>query len=281
VKRVSNLITKKLEIMAEAADPDSIISKRKAISALLPYAIGQERCGQREMVDAILQAVRASSDPRFIWHCIGPQIVALFGKPSTPSLNQAITLIFPDISWQDGSRNGDAVTGWAAAASTVPYTEEAGRNVVDVLLQLASVDSLRPQIPINAWRCLKKRLSLPPICQGRSVGTTSDVVHHIRGLGDAEILKSYYLLVWSEWDFLYGDGFAVIQTSITSDFGGIEMRRHREDLIKRLDHILAQLDHGLEHLRQHKPGMAEDEIKLGRKQYEKLKEVLLEVDDEE
>jgi hypothetical protein len=67
--------------------------------------------------------------------------------------------------------------------------------------------------------------SLPPECSGRSRGSSADVVRQIRGLGDIEILKSYLLLVWSEWDHV-GDeqsgGLAEMQISIREDF--VELR---------------------------------------------------------
>jgi hypothetical protein len=92
------------------------------------------------------------------------------------------------------------VAGWAVAASAVPYTEEAGQSVVDILLHIASVDSLRPHIPTGIWTWLNKRPSLPPKCVGRSRGSSGDVVRQVRALRDTEILKSYLLLVLSEWD---------------------------------------------------------------------------------
>jgi hypothetical protein len=96
----------------------------------------------------------------------------------------------------------DTVTRWGAAALAVPYTEEVGQSVVDALLQIASVDLLRPYIPIELWAWLKKGPTLPPACQGRSFGTAPEVVRLICQLGDTETLKAYFLLVWSEWDRL-------------------------------------------------------------------------------
>jgi hypothetical protein len=86
-----------------------------------------------------------------------------------------------------------------AAASAVPYTNEAAQNVVNTLLQIASKEELLPHIPVNVWLWLTKRPPLPPICSGRYVGTRAHVVKAVRALKDIEILKSYFLLVWSEW----------------------------------------------------------------------------------
>jgi hypothetical protein len=42
-----------LEDVADAADPDLVRSKCKAINALVPHSFYQERCGQPRMADAI------------------------------------------------------------------------------------------------------------------------------------------------------------------------------------------------------------------------------------
>ena len=69
-------------------------------------------------------------------------------------------------------------------------------------------------------------------------------------------------------------------TSIREDLGGIGMGGHREVLIKRLDHVLGQLDSGLEHLRQQRPLLNENHIPQARKEYGDLREVLLAVNKE-
>ena len=100
----------------------------------------------------------------------------------------------------------------------------------------------------------------------------------VQVLGNIRILKSYLLLVWSEWDWVYHSGFAEMCTSIREDFSGVGMGCHREDLIKWLDHILEQLDQGLEYLQWHKSSINENDIRLKKWQYKELKRVLLEVD---
>ena len=67
-------------------------------------------------------------------------------------------------------------------------------------------------------------------------------------------------------------------TLIREDFSGVGMGCHQEDLIKRLDHILEQLDQGLEYLQRHKSSIDENDIRLKKWQYKELKRVLLEVD---
>ena len=268
-------MTKKLEAMVEAADPSLIMLKRKAISALFPYAVRLERGGDQGMVNVLARIAWIVRSERFIWHHI--------------KLDQVLTLASPHVPWGDGPHDETAVAKWALAASVIPHTEEVGRRVVGVLLHTASVDSLRPSIPIGTWAWLKKRPSLPSQCTARSKGSSGDVVRQIRSLGDVEILTSYMLVVWSEWDCV-GElgqgsaggrsGLAEMQISILEDFSGIGMGRHREELIVRLDHILEQLDRGLEYLEKHKPGIDEGHLQLAKEQYEGLRKVLVEVDGE-
>ena len=150
--------------------------------------------------------------------------------------------------------------------------------MVDTLLQIAQVSHLRPHIPVDIWTWLKKRPSLPPVCWGRGWGTEFDIVHQIRGLGDIEILKSYFLLVWSEWDWLYDSGIDEMKIAIGEDFGGIGMWCHREDLIERLDYVLGRLERGWEFLHQRNPSVNGYHIERGKACYGELKEILLEVD---
>ena len=189
------------------------------------------------MADAISRAWTSKS-LKSVWNHIRPHIPGLLGSLTTPPLRHAIPLIFPVIIW------------------------DAGLHMVDLLLQIAYHDSLRRHIPLGAWAWLKERPLLPRICRGRCFGTTGAIVQHIRGLEDIEILKSYFFVVWSEWDFIYPDGIEEMEISIREDFGGIGMEQHRKDLVERLDHVVCRL---------RVPGQKRE------KQYKKLKEVLLEV----
>lgn len=264
--------------MVEAADPDPILSNRKPIIAILPFAVSLERDGQQGMFDAILHVIRASNSWGFVWGRIRLYLSSVFGKSSPPSLNRIITLISPHMAWDGGLYGKIKITRLAAAASAVPYTEEVGYSAADALLQILSVDFLRPQIPTEIWLWLKKPLSLPPMCLGQHVGGTPDVIRHVRGLEDPELLKSYFTLVWSEWVSPTPSSLEEMETSIREDFGGIGMRRDREDLAKRLDHVLAQLDRGSEYLKQHNPKIEEHDIQRAIEGYGRLKKVLLEVD---
>ena len=262
--------------MADIPDMDPAFwSKRKATSTLLPYAVRLAQNDQRGMIDAI-SCVASSSWGGFMWYTIGPYITPLFDESSPPYLNQAIILVAPSVRW--GPYTPNAVARWTAAVLATPYSEVVGQNVVDALLQIAGRNHLRLDIPIGVWALLKERPSLPPVCLGRRHGSETTVVCHIRGLGDIEILKSYFLLVWSQWDCLHADGLPKMKITIKEEFGGIANRHHRKDLIERLDCILGQLDQGIDHLKQYRPRITTLLIILMKRQYEQLKEVLLEVD---
>ena len=66
-----------------------------------------------------------------------------------------------------------------------------------------------------------------------------------------------------------------MQVLIQEDFSGIEMWRCRQDLIQQLDYVLGQLDRGLDHLKQYKPGLDIDHVLLAKMQYSELKRVLV------
>ena len=228
------------------------------------------------MLEANVYAARVSGPG---WHHIRPCIKALIGKSGTPSLNRAIILMLPCLDWDDEWADETTVTWWAAAALVLPYTEEVGQSVVDVLLQIASCRSLRPHIPIDIWVWLKKQPSLPPWSKGRFRAIDSDAIDHIRGLGDIEILKSYFLVVWSEWETLAFTGHLErAEVSIREDFGGIEMRDHRKDLIEQVHHILWELDQGFAYLKLRWPDSPERWMGLAKESCKKLEEVLQEVD---
>ena len=156
----------------------------------------------------------------------------------------------------------------------VPHTEDVAQSVVDTLLQIARRDELVWYIPIDLWSWLTKRSSLAPICWGRRSGTQHSTVRLIRALKDIEALKSYLLLVWSEWDI--SCDFSETCTSIREDFGGIGLGHHRADLIQRLDHVLGQLDCGLDYLNRQNHYLNEGDIREMGDRRGRLGEVLLE-----
>jgi len=138
----------------------------------------------------------------------------------------------------------------------VPYTEEIAQSVVDTLLQIASEIDLSSLITSEVWLWLTRPSSLPPVCLGRCNGTHRHVIERVRRLGDIGVLKSYFLLVWAESDFIFSGGFDEMCNSIREDFSGVEMFHHRYDLIQRLEHILGQLDQGFGYLGQHNPNLS-------------------------
>jgi len=226
------------------------------------------------MVNAYLGILKALGGG---WVITQP-IVRFVDEAGPDPPNRVVALMSPYVSWARGSK--DTVAWWAAAALAAPYTEEVGQSVANTLLQIASNDVLMPHIPITVWAWLKKKSPLPPIRNGWLMGTVSSIVRAVRELEDVEILESYLLLVWSEWNFLYDRGFDEMCTSIREDLGGIEMGHHREVLIKRLDHLLERLDGETEHLDQHQRTtiLGGYELVIAKRQYGGLKDILLEVD---
>jgi len=266
-------LTKGLEDVARTQDPYQTQSKCKAIVALFPYAVQREQCGDSRMVEGFWNIAKIH---RGRWTIERPLSMLLDEVDlNFPSL--VMTLVSPYADWRLVS-NTNAVTRWAAAALAAPYTEEVCESVVDTLLQIASNIRLQSSIPIDMWAWLKKRPSLQPICGGRKWGTEYHVVRRVRELGDVELLESYFLLVWSEWDYIQSDGLTEMCASIRECFGGVGMWRHREVLIKRLDHVLGELDKGLDHLNQQVSWIGEYHIQRAREDYGKLKVELLGVD---
>ena len=216
------MVTQKLENMAEATPPYRIWEQRKAISALFPYAVYLARRGQREMLDAFSRVARAS-DPdseNFMWHHIGPFTMTLFDNPNPPSLNWILGLTSPRKLWHDQPHDNSAVS-WPAAAPS--YTGEADRGMVDEVLRVAADEVLRVAF-INPRRRTPMR-------------TEKAAVREVRALGDAGVLRSYLLLLWSKGTYIEyrHEDLAEMQISIWEGFGGIGMWRIREYLIERLD----------------------------------------------
>ena len=191
LEEISRLITEELENMAQVEDPDQIWSKRKAINALFPYAVWREWGGDHRMVDAFLGIARA---PNIGILVAEPIVTTLVDGASPGSPTRVMTLVSPYMRWVMPGFNKNTVTWWAAVAFAVLYTEEVDQSVVDALLQIASIDTLQPYIPVDIWAWLKKRPSLPPTCRGRWVGTMNYVVHRVRELRDVEILESVILV---------------------------------------------------------------------------------------
>ena len=235
MEQVSSLVTQKLEAMVEAADRRVLDSKWNAISTLFIYLI-LEQGQQQRMANAISHALQVS----VLWSFVQPYTPMLFCGPNTPPMDSLIIFLSPYIYWDGKYHSKGDVTRWAAAASTVPYTEEVGRDVVSALLQIACCDSLRPHIPIEIWTWMKKYSTLPPLYRGQAIIITSFTVRYIRGLGDIEIIKSFFIVAWSGENTIYDECY--MKHLLKEDFCGIGMWGHRKDLVERLDYVLESCD---------------------------------------
>ena len=226
---VSFAITQKLESMAEDPDPVLINSKRKAISALFPYAVFLEQGGQRRMVDAISNAAKATRSRKFMWYRAKPFITAMFNKPNPPSLSWILGLVSPRVHWDDGVGGKGVIAKKAAATLETSQLDEDGWTVSSGLTRVGFIDPLHPDLSHG----------LPWEPESRE-----DLTDRVRALGDVEILKSYLFLVWSKRGPIDDDrgGLAEMRTLLQEDVSGIEMGHHREELVERLDHVLQGLD---------------------------------------
>jgi len=272
---ISDMITRKLETVIRDADPYTLGHRGTAVTAFLPYAVRQEQNGRRGALDALLRVKNVTKPSHFMEPWVEPFVAALLNEEGPISAKRAAILASSHMPWVHFTNGERLVQLWASAVLAVPYTEKIGQIVTDALLKIAG-SPLLPYIPSGMWLWLGKRPSLPPDCAERRWGSAEEVVRTVRVLGNVGTLTLYLLLVWSEWDYVLG--LEEMCVSIREVLGGIWMGRHREDLSRRLDHILGQLDLGLEYLRQSKPGLSEDGIQRMKAEYGRLKEVLLEVD---
>jgi len=273
VEQLLVLITEKLTTLAD--DLDTLRPKRKAITALFPFAARQERDKQYPILDVFVKTSRAC---KLLWHHIGPFLETQLNGAGDFSLKRAIMLVSPYMPWGSLLFSGDLAQAWAATASTIPKEEEIAPSIVDTLFQIAYRDLLQSHKHGNVWSWLTLRPPLPPICGARFMGSHPNVVSMVRSLKDIEILKSYLFLIWSEWGSLRDEGFDNICDSIRDDFGRIEMCSDCADLVERLDQVLGQLNRGLEYLRQDTPWLDEYGFQKRKRQYGELKAILLEED---
>ena len=150
------------------------------------------------------------------------------------------------------------------AASALPYSVDVCQSMVEALLQMADNDILQPHIPALAWEWMKKRALFRPESSWSQLGTGEDVVRKVRELGDAGLITSYLLVVWSEKNWLSTKGYKAMLDLIRGELGGIGAVGHRADLIQRLDYILSWLE--------------QDDY--WKEWYEEFRKVLLEMDEE-
>ena len=299
VEAISGLIARKLKAVVEANDQHLglIFSKRKAICTLLPHVVSLRQFRWGKILTETLHPSDFSQTVRFLARYVKPMVTALFDKPGSHLADRAVLFVSPRLPSPLGFWDNSSISKWNAIAlnvskgvskgavgvdvvgETAVNDIEVSESVADMLLQFASDEILRPQILAETWVWLKKPRSLPVCSWGRRVGTTDAVVRHIRGLGDIETLKSYFLLVWSEWNNLHDEGLREMEISMREDFGGAEGLRDREELIERLDWVLGQLSLGPAHFEQHLPPWIFElhNIQRAVSQYSSLKSALLEV----
>jgi len=266
--------------MAEATDRGAIRSKRKAIWALLPYAVRLSGEGdgkgdrEQQMISAFSRTFRHFTYTQgFVWGRVESFVAALFHEPRTPSLDRAITLVSPHFHYFDHN----TVTRWSIAALEAPtYTEEVSRSVFDTLRQIASTGTLLQYIPVRIWLWSRRQEFLPPAGLRWGSGAQG-ALHKLRELGDTEILKAYLLLVWLDWTPFEDSALAEMCASIREGFNRIKMGEHREELKERLDHVLGQLDQGPDYLREQRPDFDLSKTEIAKNQYRELKQVLLKV----
>ena len=226
------------------------------------------------ILDVFLDAAKSSQQGAFLWHYIKPFMNTLFSEASDVSLKRTAILALSYTSWDTGDSR-DLVRAWVETVSAIPKEEEVAPSVVDALLQMARFNLLPPGNHGDVWSWLTLRPSLPPMCRGRDQGSHPDVMWQVRGLKDIEILKSYFLVVWSEWDHLW-DSFTMCEC-IREEFSGVEANSHRADLLQRLDEVIGELDKGLAYLQRDKPYLPEWELRSGKGQYEELRKILKEI----
>jgi len=279
--QILGLITRQLTTRANAHDRDTLRRNRKAIAALLPYAVWQEQYRQNPMLfNAFLRAANPLSLGKLPWNHILPFMKTLLSDTSDIPLTRAAMFALPYVFWhREDSR--DLVQAWVATASAIPKEKEIAPSVVDALLQIAYYKLLPPGNHGDVWSWLTLRPSLPPICEGRRWGSHPHVIQQVRGLKDIEILKSYLLVVWSEWDTpfdlsfdLFFDPFFGV---LREEFSGVEASSHRAELVQRLDDVIGELDKGLAYLQRDRPDLEEDELQYTKGQYEKLRKILMEI----
>lgn len=108
------------------------------------------------------------------------------------------------------------------------------------------------------------------------MATQKHVVRWVKQLQDVEILTSYLLLVWSEWNPITSYGcLSEMQLVISQDLRGGGMSVHREILVEHLKGVLGRLNLGLEYLQREKPRIDEEHVQRAEAQYQKLMDMLM------
>ena len=279
--------------MVEAEDHGPLQSKCKAITAIFPYAVLRERNGQPEMFDTILRAFRVPRVSMIMWRHVNRSVSTLLSVGSP----RAVVLAWPHVTQISPGIEGAYIRVWAVAVCAAPSTEEVAQVVLGTLSRFLSGPWLLPFITTSAWSWLARQPALLPTLQTRDGEKFAHIVNALRGFKDIRILKSYLLLSWSERNGFPADRFeqpsdcwtypgrvlhirscifCTTQIMIQEDFGGDGMGCHRADLADKLDHVLVQLDRGLEYLKQHDWELDAGDLGITKDRYRRLRETLLE-----
>lgn len=265
-----------------AQGPDTIISKHKAITALFPYAARRGQEGDSQLLDAFLCAVKCFPySSRWTRRFIRPVIPRLLAEGSSTTLKRAAILALPhlELAWLNSDDICTFIKLWISTADTLDDTESIREAVVDVLLQMAFFHSVRPHITPKAWSWLNKRPSLPPRCRGRLLcAIGSNVLPAIRAHNDNELLTSYLVTMWSEWDCAGEWAFEGMCEALWEEFCGNDdddVRERRKELLARLSLVLGELGKGLGYLRVRHPDMQPEEFEVIRERYRELKRILV------
>jgi hypothetical protein len=272
-----------LRLTKAAQDPEGILFKYKSITTLFPYAARRGQEGDTQLLDAFLCAVRYfPCTSQWTRRYIRPVIPRLLAEGSSETLKRAAILALPhlELVWLDSNDISTFIDLWLSAAEALEYTEAVCEAVVDVLLQMAFFHSVRAHITPKAWGWLNKRPALPPRCRGRllcSIG--SNVLPAVRSRKDIELLTSYLVTMWSEWDcageWAFEGMCEVLREEFCRDGGDEVLKGYRIDLLARLNLVLGELGKGLEHLRVRHLDMQPDEYEVIRERYKELKRMLV------
>ena len=103
------------------------------------------------MLDTFLRLAAAAGLRRHMWRHVEPFVSTLPHEESEDSLELAAVLTSPLFPWRQFSHPEQLIKLWAAAASALPYTDKAGRSVIDALLCVAYLETTRQYIPDEMW----------------------------------------------------------------------------------------------------------------------------------
>jgi len=75
----------------------------------------------------------------------------------------------------------------------------------------------------------------------QSLRNIDSAIATIRRLGGIELLTSYFIVFWSEWNLIGWYACDQVCTIIKDNFSGDEMAVHRDELLRRLNFVRGRL----------------------------------------